>query len=63
MSGKVNNFLRDTFALAAIPHASRLESEHLMAALQRQSFWGCKEEETEGELGNVFMTKKSNQSA
>lgn len=32
MSGKENNFLHDTFALAAISHASRLESEHLLAA-------------------------------
>jgi len=29
MSGKENNFLRDPFALAAIPHASRLKSQHL----------------------------------
>lgn len=43
MSGKENNFLCDTFALAAIPHASRLKSEHLMAARAEALLLGLRE--------------------
>ena len=57
MSGKENNFLHDPFAFAAIPHASRLKSEHLTGIQAAAALWGCEEEAYEEELKNSFATK------
>lgn len=63
MSGKENNFLHDTFALAAISHASRLESEHLLAAWAEALLLGLRGGSVWGRAGKCFCDKKSNLSA
>lgn len=63
MSGKENNFLHDPFALAAIPHASRLKSEHLMGIQAAAAALGLRGANVWGRAGKYFCDKNSNTTA